>query len=394
MASFCLSTLFRVALRGAFVALVFCTSAVSADDLESKKTRWLDLLEEQLAEVDEAKRQIAIGTAIFAFVDGGRGEVAEQIAMQQEDLDFRYQLLTGIAQSLAKNGSLDRATAILDSIIDSQWNERASHFVATEEAKLGQIEQAELLLQRVSHETYRIRIVSAICEHLISTKRFDEAQQRAEELADSFSKDELVRAIENARRGQVNLLEQISELWQPYIGMLLMLSEEEKFKTALAAIVAAQAQDRERVVELVDECVSDLNRTRNTSLKIQTSLLLAVALVEIGDNTTASKTVDTVIEVLDRDRRGLASMSWSPIILAILVRLERQETVDAVVEGHRRNQEAGDERFDLNYLLLWLGQSLIENERIEEFETRLGGLKTAEERCFFLIGAICGAKSA
>lgn len=52
-------------------------SVASADDLEIKKARWLDFLQEQLAEVDEAARPTAIGTSIFAFVDGGRSEVAE-----------------------------------------------------------------------------------------------------------------------------------------------------------------------------------------------------------------------------------------------------------------------------------------------------------------------------
>lgn len=377
------------------VILAMSAITVLADDsLDVRAQQWLESLRKQIPKVSDSQQSVATAMYVAVLVETGHDTEARTIALQRENDDTKNSLLISISSILAKRGRHDSAFSTIGEISDAKLKERATHFVAMELAQQGEIDRAETLLQGMSESYNRERVVTEICHRLARDGRFDEAFDRARDIADSYRRSEATKFIERMRDGTPSPLEQLDGSLYDRVHMLTAFSSDGVYDSAISAIVAAQAGDREQAIKLINESIRNSSTPDIPSRKLPTAILLSVAYVEIGDAKSAGEMVEKLYEGVGRDWTGLTSFMGKPILMSLLVRLGRFDAIDAILERERDYYKTEPTSSSYMYSLTLMGESLVEYSRLEEFDLRLAGLQSADEKIFLIMGAMIGAEYA
>ena len=378
-----------------FIALAIFTSSSSklaADDLlNSNESRWIEMLLVQLPQVSEIQQRTALATTVAILARAGRDTEATHIAMQQANDDTRNSLLISIAASLAQQSAIESALSAVNKISEPISKERALHEVARALASEGELERAETFIQGTSEVYFKDRVISEICEYLARERRIEEALARSSGITDTYRKGEVTKLIERMRDGTPSPLEQLSGSLRDRIHILTSFSSNGTYDSAVLAILAAKAGDRASAMKHIRDSIGDLNSPDVPPKKIPTAILIMVALVELGDEIAASNLVEKLYESVGKDWSGLSTTFGSPSLLSLLVRLERFDAIDRILERECERFKLDPAETSYFFTLESLAESLVEQGRLSEFEARLASLRTPEERLYLLLGAIVGA---
>ena len=363
-----------------------------ADDLhKAREAIWLETLLEQIPQVGESQRRTAVAMAVTVFADTGHEAEAQKIALSQTDEDTKNSLLTSIASSLARKSLFDAAFATVDEIVDPRWKERATHFVGMALASKGELERAEALIRQMSDDYHKDRVLAEICDYLASDGKIEDAFTRVREISDAYRKGEAIEAIERLRDGMPSPLEQLSGSLRDRILTMTAFSTEGTYDAAILAIVAAEKGDRNGVEKHIGDAIGKSKTSGIPPKKIPTAISAAVAYVELEDKDEAGNLVERLYRSVGQDWSGLSTAFGSPILISLLVQLERFDAIDEIL--HRKREVFQKNPTDSWYLftLESVGESLVEQGHVAEFESRLDQAETPEEKLYLLMGAIIGS---
>ena len=101
--------------------------------------------------------------------------------------------------------------------------------------------------------------------------------------------------------------------------------------------------------------------------------------------------VEKLYESVGKDWSGLSTTFGSPILMSLLVRLERFDAIDRILEREFERFKSDPAETSYLFTLESLAEALVEQGRLSEFEARLASVRTPEERLYLLLGAIVGA---
>lgn len=378
----------------AFAAMILAVSfsMLAADDvLRTSQARWLKMLREQIPRVSDSEQRTATAMTVVILTEAGHSLDAIEIARQQSNADTKNSLLISIATSLAQQSAFETAFSTVNEISDAVSKERAKHEVARALAKAGELERAESLIQELSEDYFIERVIAEVCEYLARDGKLDEALTRSIGITDSYRKNEVEKLIERIRNGTATPLEQLSDSLRDRVHTLTAFPSDGTYDSVILAIVAAKAGDRAGALKHIRESIGQLDSVDIPPKKIPTAILACVALAELDDMDAAGDLVVSLYNSAGKDWSGLSTAFGSPILMSLLVRLERFDAIDEIVKRKR-------EGFDSDPTSSWylstlesLAESLVEQGRIEELESRLERVNTPEERLYLLMGAIIGA---
>ena len=366
-------------------------SRSTADDLLNvRKANWLEMLREQIPQVSESQHRTAIAMTVGVLAETGHETEAQTIALSQEDEDTKNSLMTSIATSLAQKGLFDAAFATVDKISEPRWKEQATHFVGMALAGKGELERAESLIRQMSDDYHKDRVLADICEYLARAGKIEEAFTRARDISDSYRKSESNKAIERLRDGTPSPLEQLSGSLRDRISTMTAFSSDGTYDAAILAIVAAKAGDEEGVRKYINNAIGESKNRGIPPKKIPTAILASVAFVELGNEKEAGNLVERLYGSVGRDWSGLSTAFGSPILISLLVRLERFDAIDEILKRKREVFQADPTESWYLFTLESVAESLVEQDYISEFESRLDLARTPDEKLYLLMGAIIG----
>ncbi len=104
--------------------------------------------------------------------------------------------------------------------------------------------------------------------------------------------------------------------------------------------------------------------------------------------------MEKLYESVGKEWSGLSTTFGGTILISLLVRLEPFDAIDPILERERERVKSNPAETSYLVTLESLAESLVEQGRLSEFETRLASVQTPEERLFLLLGAIVGADDA
>lgn len=366
-----------------------------ADDrLSVSEQRWLNMLLDEIPSISEPHKATAITMAVVVLSETEHDEEARALANQQPDEETKNSLLTSITAALAYKSKLERAFITVEMISDVGLKERATHFIAMELARQGNFEHAEALINNMTESYHVDRVLVEMCEYLAREGRSDEALSRSRNITDTYRQKETIKGIERIRSGTAKPLEQITGSLGANINALTAFSSERAYDTVLSAIVHAQKGEIQQAQQSLHKAIADLNITEIPPKKFPTAILAMVALVELGDKEAASKMVKELYERVGQDWSGLSSAFGSPILISLLVRLERFDAIEQILAKARENYQADPQDSEYLWTLQSIAESLVEHGYFDEFESRLKSVKTPDEKLYLLMGALCGANYA
>lgn len=370
-------------------------SILAADDLQNaNENRWVEMLRAQTPQVSESRQRTAIAMTVAALAQSGRETEAKDIALQQIDDDTKNSLLTSVIDSLSQRSLFDKALSVASEISEPVWKERATHFVAMALAKVGELERAEKLVEAMSDAYHKERIDIEVCEYLARKGNFEDALTRSSAIADPYRKQVATQLIERIRNGTPSPLEQLSGSLRMRIHTLTAFSSEGTYDAAILAIVAAKAGDHASALKHIQDSIGDTTTTNFPPQKIPIAILASVAFIELGDRKGASELVERLYESADHEWSGLSTAFGTPILMSLLVRLERLDAIDEILKQKRKGFDSDPTEFWYLFTLDSLAESLVEQGRIAEFESRLSLASTPDEKLYLLMGAIIGAEYA
>ena len=370
-------------------------SCLAADDLlKARETRWVEMLREQIPQVSESRQRTAIAMTVSALAQTGRDTEAKEIALKQTDDDTKNSLLTSITASLAQQSLFDKAISVVSEISEPAWKERATHFVAMALAKGGELERAENLAEEMSEAYHKDRVATEVCEYLARKGKFDDALTRAREITDTYRKQEATRLIERIRDGTPSPLEQLSGSLRFRIQTLTAFSSEGTYDSAILAIVAAKSGDHATATKHIQDAIGETKALDIPPKKIPIAILASVAFVELGDKKAAGDLVERLYESAGKDWSGLSTAFGAPILMYLLVRLERFDAIDEILKVEREEFDSDPTEFWYLFSLESVAESLVEQGYNSEFESRIARVSTPDEKLYLLMGAIIGAEFA
>lgn len=373
------------------VCAVNVSYAFADDSLKVRESEWLKSLREQLLEVSDSQQHISIGFVVTVLAETGRFKEARTIALNQSDKGLRDRCLAGISAWLAKGSRVDEALDTIDEISNLDTKEHATYFVAIELASQGNLNRAESLLSEMPDGSRRDGVVAEICEFLAQNGEFDQAAARAAEIKDAYRKRKTKEFIQNVRDGKSQPIEQLTGSLRDRVSTLIAFSSDGAYDAVISAIVAAQAGDREQALKLVEQFIRDANTPDIPPRKLTTAILACVVYIELGDLESAGDMVTKLYVASDNDWSGLSTAFGNPILMSLLVRLERFDAIDAILARKRENYKSDPSESSYLFTIESLGESLIEFGRFDEFERWRAELLSADEKLFLLMGAIIGA---
>ncbi|XZE36334.1 hypothetical protein SH501x_001896 [Pirellulaceae bacterium SH501] len=365
--------------------------SVADDSLKAREASWIRTLLEQIPRVSESQQRTAIAMTVSVLADTGHEAEAKTIALRQTDEDTKNSLLTSIATSLAQKSLFDSAFAAVDAIAEPRWKERATHFVGIALARKGELGRAEALIRQMSDDYHKDCVLGGICEYLARDGKIDEAFTRAREISDAYRKSESIKAIERLRDGTPSPLEQLSGSLRDRIRTMTAFSSEGTYDAAILAIVAAKNGDRNGVEKHIGDAIGESKTRGIPPKKIPTAILAAVAYVELEEKDEAGNMVERLYGSVGQDWSGLSTAFGSPILISLLVHLERFDAIDEILLRKREVFQTDPAESLYFFTLESVGESLVEQGHLAEFESRLDQAKTPEEKLYLLMGAIIGS---
>jgi len=120
-------------------------------------------------------------------------------------------------------------------------------------------------------------------------------------------------------------------------------------------------------------------------------LLNQVILKTQSRNRVQIDLVEKLYESVGKDWSCLSTTFGGPILMSLLVRLERFDAIDRILERECERFKSDPAETSYLFTLESLAESLVEQGRLSEFEARLASVRTPEERLYLLLGAIIGA---
>lgn len=361
------------------------------DSLEAREIEWLTSLREQIPQVSVSQQHISIAYLVAVLVETGRFQEARTIALNQPDAERRYSRLADISVALAKVSRFDEALETIDEISNLHWKERATYFIALELASQGNLSQAESLLSEMPDGNRRDSVVAEICKFLAQNGEFDQALARATEIKGEHQKGETTEFIHNLRDGKSKPIDQLTGSLRDRVSTLIAFSSDGAYDAVISAIVAAQAGDREQALKLVEQSIRDANTPDFPPKKLTTAILACVVYVEIDDLKAAGDMATKLYAASDNDWSGLSTAFGNPILMSLLVRLERFDAIDEILARKRENYRSDPSESSYLFTTESLAEALVEYGRLDEFERRRTELQSADEKLYLLMGAIIGA---
>lgn len=373
------------------MSLLVSFPAAANDKLEANQARWLKMIREQIPHVSEPQQQTAIAMSVAFLANSGHASEALEITRGVNNSDTKNSLMISIATLSAQQLAFDTALSTVNEIDEPVSKERAYHEVARALAKAGELERAERLMQDLSEPYFQERVLAEICEHLARNGRFEEALHRAKGITDSYRNDEVTKLIARVRTGTIRPLEQLSGSLRNHIHTLSILANDETYDSAILAIVAAKAGDRATALEHIKATLGPSDSPKIPHQRIPMAILASVAFVELGDKEAAGDLVVKLYNSTDKDWSGISTSFGTPILMSLLVRLERFDAIEEIVKSKRDEFRSNQKSSWYLFTLSSLAESLIEQGRYVEFESWLNSDNTPDERLYLLIGAIVGA---
>lgn len=378
----------------AFVLLACSCIRLAADDSLSVSTRnWLEIVRELRPQVSEAQQRYANAMIVTVLAEAGQHAEARALAMEQ-DGDTRHSRLTDIVYALSYKSDLENALLIVRDISDPKWNAKATHFIAIQLARQGNLDHAESLIVDLVDDSYKDRVVSEICEYFARTGKFDEAITQSHRISSSSRKAETTKRINKLRDRTPSPVEQLKGSLHDHIVTLTAFSSDGSYDTAIRAIVAAKAGDRAQAKKHLADCIGDTNTLEIPPRKTTTAILASVALVELGESAVAGAVIEKLYERSGKDWSGVTTTFGRPILFSLLVRLDRRDAIDAILAKGKQKYEADPTDFSYPSTLQALAATLVEENRLTDVDSRLESLKTPDEKFFFVLGAFTGAEYA
>ncbi len=364
------------------------------DPLAARESKWLAELREQIALVSPSEKRTAVAMAVSGLAEAGRDADALLIAAQESDAAAKSSLLATIAVVQARKMFFDKALATINSIADRALKEKATQYVAMELAKAGEVRRAESLAANTSEGALKEQVAAAICELLARKGEFDEAVARAEQIKDDYIKGEVIKSIARIRLAKPSPLEQLTGALHDRAKMLAAFTKDGALDSVISAIAAAQVGDRQRALQLIKESMQDLDKPEIPSRKLSTGILIAVVLVEVGENEAAGTLAEKLTDCMDRSGGGFIELGGQPILMSLLVRLDKLEAADSVLERKKQKYQADPAESSYLFALEALAESLVQFGHLQELEKRIERLKTADEKLYALTGALIGIEYA
>lgn len=366
-------------------------SATADDRLKASEARWLKMLREQIPLVSESQKQTAVAMSVAFLARAGHATEALEITREVSNPDTKNSLMISIATLLSQQSEFDTALSTVNEISEPISRERATHEVARAFAKAGELERAERLIQDLTEPYFKERVIAEICEYLARNGKFDEAVVRAEGITDSYRKGEVTTLIARVRTGTILPLDQLSGSLHDHVRTLKILANDETYDSAILAIVAAKAGDGALALEHIKASLGPLNSPKIPSRKIPMAILATVAFVELGDKEAAEELIVKLYDATDKDWSGISTHFGTPILMSLLVRLERFDAIEEIIKSKRDEFHLHQKSSSYLFTLSSLAESLIEQGLHAEFESRLDSENTPDERLYLLMGAILGA---
>lgn len=377
------------------IVVLLTESYLRAEDpLAVRESKWLAELREQIALVSPSGKRTAVATAVSGLAEAGRDADALLIAAQESDAVAKSSLLATIAVVQARKMLFDKALATINSIADGALKEKATQYVAIELAKAGEVKRAESLAANITEGPRKEQVAAAICEFLARKGEFDEAVTRAEQIKDDYIESEVIKSITRIRSAKPTPLEQLTGAFHDHAKMLAAFAKDGALDSVISAIVAAQMGDRQRALQLIKESMQDLDKPEIPSRKLSTGILIAVVLVEVGENEAAGTLAEKLYDRMDRSGGGFIELGGQPILLSLLVRLDKLEAADSVLERKKQKYQADPAESSYLFALQALFESLAQFGHVQELEKRIERLKTADEKLYALTGALIGIEYA
>ncbi|MFO0942156.1 MAG: hypothetical protein U0930_15575 [Pirellulales bacterium] len=373
------------------VIVISGQSVISADDsLKEREARWLELLREQIPSIKESEQRYAIAMTVATLAETGRDTEAMQLAVAQSLEDTRDSLLVIVADLMARRAKFESAFVAISKISIPAAKEKAKSLVAQGLVDVGELERAAEIMKELT-QVSREGVLVSLCEYLARNGKFEDSLAYSNEIKNAYRKSQAVKSIERMRDGTPSPLEQLTGSLHDNVQMLTAFSQDGAYDSVILAIIAAKAGDHEATEKHIEAAIGEIETLDIPPKKFLFAILAATAFAELGDQRSAGDLILKVYEQTGQDWSKISTTFGTPILVSLLVRLERLDAIDQILK--KRREEYNSDTSDFTYLstLQSVAASLVEQGLYDTFESRLTKAITAEEKCFLLLGALTGA---
>lgn len=368
--------------------LLIANSAQCDDQNEVHKIRWLKALLVQVNQVSPSNKRTTQSMAAITLTELRRDAEAKSLAKSETSEEIKHSLLLDVVRTQARKLRFDDALTTIEELPE-QWRERATRYVAVELARAGHIDRAVRFLEPMTDGYNRDQIRAAIAKHLAKKEKYDAAALHVAAIEDEYRHTETRDQIARIQNEDPLPIEKLAGPLRGQVSALTAFSSKGTYDTAISAIVAAQAGDREKAIRFASHALAEAKQPDLPPRDLTSAILAAVVYVELDDSDSAKEIVQNTYTSSRNRGIALTSFFGKPILMGLMVRLEHFEAIDAILEEEHKDY-IDDPNSSYLYTLTAAAQALVEFEHFEKTETRLESLVTADEKASWLMGALIG----
>lgn len=374
----------------AFV-LMACQRVSLADGQAARESdpgpKWIARITTDLFKIEEEEedRESAVTMAAFALATAGEDDRAIEVTRRLLPPEKRKGALLGIACVLSQGGRLEEALGTVAECPTDDDRQFALAIVAIQQAQRGEVEGAIELLPKVEKGSHRERVLAAIAEAQAKAGEVRLARDTAKRIADGKRRGRALERVNNA--GQEDPISKLrSTFLRQQIAAILLFSGKDSQRDAIRAIAAAEENDRSALTRHMNAALAESEG--NAPLQRSTThTLLAVALAEVGDREEARQMVLRSRKAESKEWLGVSSIFGSPILVSVLVRLDMNRELEALMDSLREsNTIAGPIAYHSD--LHAIGATCAELERLDQADEYYDQLESPLERVHFAAGVL------
>lgn len=374
----------------AFLVIVYTALQIpnETEDRSRLEKVWLERLIQLHSEISPQHSYFATHCIVLSLSDLDRHEEAHQFATKNIPLEERDPTYLSLAVEQAKENKLTEALSTIKKIDNEEFQLAARRHVAMKMANLERFDEAERLLQSVNDQAYRDSIVSTICVQMARSGQTEQALLRTADIQDPETKQETTHEIERIRHGKTLPIDLLKDPLKYYVKQLVFLREDEGDDLIIAVAAANKAPSRE-ILDRFDEEFKKIT-SHDMNFILSEALLVLAFYVERDDKERANILANAIMEELDKSSTPYPYSLAEGLTYFLFCKLERFELVDRLLKKGKEAAEQNTTSTGYLSTLFLSGEAMGKSKQFTRIETLLERLRTADEKLYFLSGALTG----
>ncbi len=353
----------------AVIYLCFVPSVWADDGVAKLQATWLESLIPELEKVSDAYSSYATHDCVMLLGEHGRCEQAESLALKPRSAEEQDRLLMGLAVAEARGQHFDDALATAAKVSNASGKDKALQLVGAELARSGQLDRANNLAASITEAGYRYLLVSALCEALAKKGDVELARKRAKEIEDEPLRARTLTTIESIQQGTGTQLESLKLPMRDYVRASIGFALDNQHETLIAAIVAAQAMNRDKALKLLTQANKDPHADLKSRGNRTLAILKLVALAELQDSAMTTELINKFFSAADHDwTKVVSTFGHKPLLLRALVQLNRTDAVEAILKAERKRYKADPSSSSYLEFIRYVAAAEVEFGKIEQLQ--------------------------